>query len=94
MGAALGLLLAPQTGAETRNQLGERGKALGQQARELADRTREVTTDLANRARKVLNQEREAARQVVAAGAESRRQEKEVLEREFKETVDRLAPES
>jgi gas vesicle protein len=36
-GAALGLLLAPKTGAETRQEWGEKAKSAGEKARELAD---------------------------------------------------------
>jgi gas vesicle protein len=37
VGAGVALLLAPQSGEETRRQLGEKGRQLGEKGRQLAD---------------------------------------------------------
>jgi gas vesicle protein len=74
-GAALGLLLAPRTGAETRSEWGERAKTAGEKARELADLACDKAEEALAAAKRwreevMAKAEEEEAAEAVAAAAE------------------------
>jgi gas vesicle protein len=69
LGAGIGMLLAPKTGAEFRGQLGEQARNFGNRASEQYRRASETATGWAERGREMVNQ----ARTAVERGAEEAR---------------------
>jgi gas vesicle protein len=66
LGAGLGMLLAPKSGADLRGQLGEQAKNISNKASEQYRRASETASQWAERGRDVMNQARDA----VSRGAE------------------------
>ena len=66
LGAGLGMLLAPKSGADLRGQLGEQAKNFSNKASEQYRRASETAGQWAERGRDVMNQARDA----VSRGAE------------------------
>jgi gas vesicle protein len=66
LGAGLGMLFAPKSGSELRNQISDQAGKLGNQASEGYRKASEAAGDLANRGREMYDQARDA----VARGAE------------------------
>jgi gas vesicle protein len=69
LGAGIGMLLAPKTGAEFRGQLGEQARNFGTRASEQYRRASETASGWAERGREMVNQ----ARTAVERGAEEAR---------------------
>ena len=69
LGAGLGMLLAPKTGAEFRGQLGEQARTFGSRASEQYRRASEAASGWAEKGREAMNQ----ARSAVERGAEEAR---------------------
>ena len=69
LGAGIGVLLAPKTGADLRGQIGEQARALGTKASEQYRRASETTSGLAERGREMVGQ----ARETMSRGAEEAR---------------------
>lgn len=60
VGAGLALLLAPASGVETRQRLGETARRLGKDAKSRLDEARDKVTDLGSSARSAVQAGREA----------------------------------
>lgn len=69
LGAGLGMLLAPKSGADLRGQIGEQARNIGTKASEQCRRASETASGWAERGREMVNQ----ARGAVARGAEEAR---------------------
>jgi gas vesicle protein len=62
VGAGIALLLAPATGVETRNRIGDAAKKLRQNAGQTVDRARSAVSDLKDDARHAIDAGRESFR--------------------------------
>jgi gas vesicle protein len=67
VGAAMGLLLAPRPGDETREMLRARGIELRERAMDAADQTRQRAEEMQQRGREMLEQNRERVTRTVDA---------------------------
>lgn len=65
LGAGLGMLLAPKSGSDLRDQIGEQAKNFGTRASEQYRRASETATHWAERGREMVNQAKGAVQQGV-----------------------------
>jgi gas vesicle protein len=74
LGAGLGMLLAPKSGSELRNQLGEQASSLKRVTGEQFRRASDAATGIADKARQTVGRATEEARQSVGRATEEARQ--------------------
>ena len=97
VGAGVALLMAPQSGEETRRRIGRAGRDARDRARGAADdlelrarsqvdRARGAVTDQVDRARRAVDLKREQVHRAVEAGRVAAQQAREDLERRIAET--------
>ena len=65
LGAGLGMLLAPRSGAEMRGQLGEQARTFGNRASEQYRRASETANDWSHKGRDMMNQAKDAVQRGV-----------------------------
>lgn len=75
LGAGAALLLAPQSGRETREILRARGADLAKRAQEGAEEAREVAQDLFGKGKELFEEQSTRLRAAFEAGREAMRQE-------------------
>ena len=97
LGAGLALLLAPRSGAETRDDIARRARGARDRARDLADdvtgevtdrvdRARAAVESRVDRARTAVDMRRQQVQRAVEAGRTAAQQAREDLERRIAET--------
>jgi gas vesicle protein len=97
VGAGVALLLAPQSGEETRRRIGRGARDARERARDAADdlelrarhqvdRARGAVTDSVGRARRAVDLKREQVQRAVEAGRHAAQEAREDLERRIAET--------
>jgi gas vesicle protein len=74
VGAAVGLLLAPKSGAELRHQLADYSERFRRRAGETYERASERVSDLAQRGRETVNDLSQRGREAVQRGRETMEQ--------------------
>lgn len=75
-GAAVALLLAPQSGAETRRKIREIAEEVKDKTTELYDEARHKGTEIIDRGKHIVEEKKEAIERVFEAGKEALAKEK------------------
>lgn len=94
VGAVIALLLAPQSGDETREQLLERGIELRGRVDEVTSRARESAGQIYLRGRSLVDEQRETVRTAIEEGRQAAAQAREELTARFQKMRAGEAPEA
>ena len=74
VGAAIGVLYAPKSGRETRDEILQRAQEGRDYVRDASQKAREQATEWADRGRDVLNQQKDQVRSAYEAGRQAYRE--------------------
>jgi gas vesicle protein len=90
VGAGIGLLFAPRTGEQTREELRTGVKRLGRQAQDTVRNVQEAVNDTLDDVRHGVSERVEAARDAFEAGRQAARETRQDVERRVGEARDRV----
>ncbi len=90
VGAGLGILFAPRSGEETREELREGAARLGRQAEDTLRQVRGAVGETVDEMRHGINEKVEAAREAFESGRVAARETREEMERRVREARERV----
>ena len=90
VGAGLGILFAPRSGEETRDEIREGAKRLGRQAEDALRQVRGAVGDTVDEVRHGLTERMDAARDAFESGRRTARETRDEMEHRVREAKDRV----